>query len=94
MNTVSFIIAEVKKYTILKNSTLFFFLIEDVNKKQSNPHGAEVYPDYKAWADEYFGDLPAGETPQPVLSREPDQRGERRVEVAFDAGLRANLLDA
>ena len=39
-----------------------------------------------AWAEEYFGDLPAGETPGPVLSREPAQRGERRVEVAFDAG--------
>ena len=39
-----------------------------------------------AWAEEYFGDLPAGETPEPVLSREPAQRGERRVEVAYDAG--------
>ncbi len=38
-----------------------------------------------AWAEEYFGDLPAGETPTPVLSREPEQRGERRVEVVFDA---------
>jgi predicted Zn-dependent peptidase len=38
-----------------------------------------------AWADEYFGDLPASETPGPVLSREPAQRGERRVEVVFDA---------
>ena len=39
-----------------------------------------------AWAEQYFGDLPGGETPEPVLSREPDQRGERRVEVTFDAG--------
>ncbi len=38
-----------------------------------------------AWADEYFGDLPGGEIPEPVLSREPTQRGERRVEVTFDA---------
>ena len=38
-----------------------------------------------AWADEYFGDLPANETPRPILSREPAQRGERRVEVVFDA---------
>ena len=37
-----------------------------------------------AWADEYFGDLPASETPASVLSREPAQRGERRVEVVFD----------
>ena len=44
-----------------------------------------------AWADEYFGDLPAGETPEPVLSREPAQRGERRVEVVFDAGPRVRI---
>ena len=46
----------------------------------------DVDPDQiLAWADEYFGDLPASETPGPVLSREPAQRGERRVEVTFDA---------
>ena len=39
-----------------------------------------------AWAEQYFGDLPSGETPYPVLSREPAQRGERRIEVAFDSG--------
>ena len=44
-----------------------------------------------AWADEYFGDLPAGETPEPVLSREPAQTGERRVEVAFDAGAQVRI---
>ncbi len=38
-----------------------------------------------AWAEEYFGDLSATETPGPVLSREPAQREERRVEVTFDA---------
>ena len=44
-----------------------------------------------AWADEYFGDLPVGETPEPVLSREPVQRGERRLEIAFDAGSRLRI---
>ncbi len=39
-----------------------------------------------AWAEEYFGELPASEIPEPVLSKEPAQRGERRVEVVFDAG--------
>ena len=38
-----------------------------------------------AWADEYFGTLPGGETPEPVLSREPAQNAERRVEVTLDA---------
>lgn len=38
-----------------------------------------------AWADRYFGPIPAGEEPRPVLAEEPPQRGERRVEVVFDA---------
>ncbi len=47
----------------------------------------DVDPDQiLAWAEEYFGDLPPGEIPAPVLSREPAQSGERRVEVVFDAG--------
>ena len=46
----------------------------------------DVDPDQiLAWADEYFGDLPASESPGPMLRREPAQRGERRVEVVFDA---------
>jgi predicted Zn-dependent peptidase len=38
-----------------------------------------------AWADAYFGAIPPGDLPPPVLATEPQQRGERRVEVAFDA---------
>ncbi len=38
-----------------------------------------------ARAERYFGDIPRGESPPPVLAREPPQRGERRVEVIFDA---------
>jgi len=37
------------------------------------------------WAEQYFGDLRAGDPPPPVTSREPEQEGERRVEVVFDA---------
>ncbi len=44
-----------------------------------------------AWAEEYFGGLPPSETPAPVLSREPVQNGERRVEVAFDAEPRVRI---
>lgn len=40
---------------------------------------------FAQWAERYFGDLPPGEQPEPVLTREPEQRGFRRVEVAFDA---------
>jgi predicted Zn-dependent peptidase len=46
----------------------------------------DVDPDQiLAWADEYFEDIPATEMPRPVLSREPVQSEERRVEVTFDA---------
>lgn len=37
------------------------------------------------WAEAYFGPIPRGEASPPVLVEEPPQRGERRVEVVFDA---------
>jgi len=37
------------------------------------------------WAEEYLGSIPPGEEPPPVRTREPEQRGERRVEVEHDA---------
>ena len=39
----------------------------------------------KRWADEYFGPVRPGRQPPPVLAREPEQAGERRVTVEFDA---------
>jgi predicted Zn-dependent peptidase len=39
----------------------------------------------EAWARKYFAAIPAGERPPPVLVQEPEQKGERRVEVRFDA---------
>lgn len=39
----------------------------------------------KAWAERYFGPLPPGEAAPPVTAREPEQIGERRIEVEFDA---------
>lgn len=46
----------------------------------------DVDPDrFAGWAREYFGDLPPGDQPPPVLTREPEQRGRRAVEVVFDA---------
>jgi predicted Zn-dependent peptidase len=38
------------------------------------------------WARRYFSDLEPGEPPPPVLAREPEQTGPRRVEVRADAG--------
>lgn len=38
-----------------------------------------------AWADHYFGDIPAGEPHRPVVTQEPPQHGERRIEVEYDA---------
>jgi predicted Zn-dependent peptidase len=37
------------------------------------------------WVHDYFDGIPPGETPPPVLAREPVQRGERRVVVEYDA---------
>jgi predicted Zn-dependent peptidase len=39
----------------------------------------------RGWADRYFGDIPAGEPWRPVVTQEPAQRGERRIEVEYDA---------
>jgi predicted Zn-dependent peptidase len=38
-----------------------------------------------AWARRYFGPIASGDPPPPVRAVEPPQRGERRVEVVFDA---------
>lgn len=35
--------------------------------------------------EKYFGPIPAGPTPPPVVLEEPPQRGERRVQVVFEA---------
>ena len=39
----------------------------------------------EGWARQYLGGVPAGERPPPVLVREPEQSGERRVQVEYDA---------
>ena len=39
----------------------------------------------EAWVRRYLGPVPRGEKPAPVLAVEPPQRGERRVEVEWDA---------
>ncbi len=39
----------------------------------------------EGWVHRYFSGVPAGEPPPPVRAVEPQQRGERRVEVRFDA---------
>ncbi len=36
-------------------------------------------------ARRYLSEIPRGETPPPVLAREPEQRGTRRIEVTWDA---------
>ena len=39
----------------------------------------------KAWATRYFADIAAGDPHRPVVTQEPPQRGERRINVEFDA---------
>jgi predicted Zn-dependent peptidase len=41
--------------------------------------------DVLALIEETFGKIPPGPPPPPVVTREPPQRGERRLEVEFDA---------
>lgn len=47
--------------------------------------GAIDFDQAKAVVGRYFGDIPAGEPTPPVTDREPEQNGERRVTVEFDA---------
>jgi len=42
-------------------------------------------PDIIALIEKTFGSIPAVPVPPPVITAEPEQRGERRVEVEFDA---------
>ncbi len=39
----------------------------------------------RTWAERYLGRVRPGDTPPPVLATEPEQSGERRTEVVFDA---------
>ena len=39
----------------------------------------------KAWATRYFADIAPGEPHRPVVTQEPPQHGERRIDVEFDA---------
>jgi predicted Zn-dependent peptidase len=43
------------------------------------------------WARKYFGPIPRGEEPPPVLAVEPEQRGERRITVEWDAEPRLRI---
>lgn len=46
----------------------------------------DVDPDQiRSYAEEYFGPMPAGDTPPKVLTIEPEQRGERRFVIEEDS---------
>jgi predicted Zn-dependent peptidase len=47
--------------------------------------GAFDAEEVEAWARRWFGPIPRGEDAPPVLAVEPPQRGERRVELVWDA---------
>ncbi|MEJ2482412.1 MAG: pitrilysin family protein, partial [Gemmatimonadota bacterium] len=48
--------------------------------------GAVDAAQVESWARTYFDDLEPGHPPPPVLAREPEQAGPRRVELRMDAG--------
>jgi predicted Zn-dependent peptidase len=61
-------------------------------KKYYGPNNAvvaivgDIQPDsMRAWATRYFGDIPAGAPHKAVVTQEPPQRGERRIQVEYDA---------
>ncbi len=52
----------------------------------------DVDPEQVAeWAEFHFGSVPAGNPVPPVLAREPEQAGERRITVEFDAEPRLTI---
>jgi len=66
--------------------------VEDYYRRFYGPNNAvvaivgDVDPDQIIrWVNDYFSGIPRGDEPAPVLSVEPEQRGERRVEVVSDA---------
>ena len=72
--------------------------VEDYYRRYYGPRNAvvaivgDIDPDQmERWARQYFSALPSGERPAPVTIVEPDQRGERRVEVRFDEIGRAHV---
>ena len=72
--------------TVSRNNALEYF------RRYYGPNNAVVaivgdinVDSVKAWATRYFGDIPAGAPHKPVVTQEPPQRGERRIQVEFDA---------
>jgi predicted Zn-dependent peptidase len=52
----------------------------------------DIDPDQvETWVRRYFGSIPRGEEPPPVLASEPRQRGERRITVEWDAEPRLRI---
>jgi predicted Zn-dependent peptidase len=71
---------------VSRNSALEYF------KRYYGPNNAvvaivgDINPDsMKAWSTHHFGDIPAGAPHRPVVTQEPPQRGERRIQVEYDA---------
>lgn len=47
--------------------------------------GDVTLADVKKLAEKYFGDMPKAPDPEPIYTVEPEQTGERRVDVVYDA---------
>jgi predicted Zn-dependent peptidase len=73
-------------------ATLTRAQVEDYYRRYYGPRNAVVAivgdvdaDQIERWVHQYFDGLPPGERPPPVLAREPERRGERRVTVEYDA---------
>jgi predicted Zn-dependent peptidase len=63
----------------------FFKTFYIPNNMQAAIVGDVKYEEVKLMAEKYFGDIPGGDVPPRTKLIEPEQRGERRVTVSFDA---------
>jgi predicted Zn-dependent peptidase len=75
---------DIQTYT--KPKTLRFFKTFYIpNNMQAAIVGDVKYEEVKLLAEKYFEDIPGGDVPPGTRLIEPEQKGERRVTVSFDA---------
>jgi predicted Zn-dependent peptidase len=75
---------DIQTYTRPK-ALRFFKTFYIPNNMQAAVVGDVNYDEVKLLAEKYFGDIPGGDVPPRTHLVEPEQKGERRVTVSFDA---------
>jgi len=83
-HTVVGYMEDIQTYTRPK-ALRFFKTFYIPNNMQAAVVGDVNFEEVKKLAEKYFGDIPKGESPPRTKLIEPEQRGERRVNVFYDA---------